>query len=67
MVTMQWQLTIDVTNHDLPGYYVYIESSMPRVAGDRAILKSPALNVVDSTKTCTFNFWYNMYGNSIGE
>ena len=40
------------------GYYVYIETSSPRVPYDRAILKFKGVN----RKTVCFSFFYHMYG-----
>ena len=46
------------------GFYVYIEASSPRVAGDIARLES---DIVPYTfpKMCV-DFWYHMYGDQIG-
>ena len=45
---------------DILGYYVYIETSAPRHAGDKAVLSTgilqPAANGVCLT------FWYHMFG-----
>ena len=41
------------------GYYIYIETSSPRVNNDSAAIISPALD--SSGKYCV-SFWYNMYG-----
>ena len=40
------------------GYYVYIETSSPRVLYDRAILKFKGVN----RKTVCLSFYYHMYG-----
>ena len=40
------------------GYYVYIETSSPRVPYDRASLKFKGVN----RKTVCFSFYYHMYG-----
>ncbi|XP_078591714.1 uncharacterized protein LOC144870889 isoform X2 [Branchiostoma floridae x Branchiostoma japonicum] len=47
---------------DESGHYMYIETSSPRVAGDRALLYSPTV-----TTACTMylHFWYHMYGSAI--
>ena len=40
----------------VPGHYVFIETSAPFVAGDKAQLQS--LNMSASTSTCVMSFWY---------
>ncbi|XP_044182256.1 MAM and LDL-receptor class A domain-containing protein 1-like isoform X1 [Acropora millepora] len=45
------------------GYYMYIETSGPRVQGDLARLSTPALSF--SGATC-ITFFYHMYGATIG-
>ena len=45
------------------GYYMYIETSSPRVPGDNAKLKSPSLKF--SGNMC-LSFYYHMYGLGIG-
>ena len=44
---------------------MYIESSAPRLSGDRAILRSPGYNFLRSTTKCV-EFWYHAYGQDIG-
>ncbi|CAF4812080.1 unnamed protein product, partial [Rotaria socialis] len=46
------------------GYYAYIETSFPRLPGERARLIS-ALQFPSSTPRC-LTFWYHMYGPDIG-
>ena len=46
------------------GYYIYIETSSPRVTGDKARLISHQFNPTRSS-SC-FTFWYHMCGQSIG-
>lgn len=41
------------------GYYMFIEASSPRRAGDKARLVSPAIS---GNGTMCLNFWYHMYG-----
>ena len=43
---------------------MYIEASLPRKSGDKAILKSPAFKAAGQ---CTLNFWYNMYGRAVAD
>jgi hypothetical protein len=50
---------------NLDGYYMYIETSGSRHAGDKAHLKSPAVSTDPSTKC--LRFWYHMYGATIGQ
>ncbi|XP_052230823.1 MAM and LDL-receptor class A domain-containing protein 1-like [Dreissena polymorpha] len=45
------------------GYYAYIETSAPKQPGDQAVLVSPTF--VSTSPQC-FNFWYHMYGTTIG-
>lgn len=47
------------------GYYMYTETSSPRVSGDTAILESSCF-YLGSASDATFSFWYNMYGATIG-
>ncbi|XP_071956934.1 MAM and LDL-receptor class A domain-containing protein 2-like [Antedon mediterranea] len=52
--------TLDSTS----GWYIYIETSSPRLNGDRAKISS---YVIKSTvQTCTMRFWYHMLGDHIG-
>jgi len=45
------------------GYYMYVESSSPRKAGDKAILQS---QVFPANKQYCMSFWYHMKGKSMG-
>ena len=47
------------------GHYVYIETSSPRTKGEIARLTSDRFKVSKSHNWC-MNFWYHMYGNSVG-
>ncbi|XP_022096405.1 MAM and LDL-receptor class A domain-containing protein 1-like [Acanthaster planci] len=54
------------TDHTLgsgAGYFIYIEASFPRQAGDKAWLVSP--NVPQQTASRCLDFWYHMYGDDI--
>lgn len=44
---------------------MYIEASSPRVSGEIARLTSGRLRISSSYRWC-LNFWYHMYGNSMG-
>ncbi|KAL4216737.1 hypothetical protein ACF0H5_024460 [Mactra antiquata] len=45
------------------GYYMYIETSSPRVKGDHAMLQSPAFS---TSTTQHVTFYYSAYGSTIG-
>nr|KAG5688421.1 hypothetical protein BaRGS_001203 [Batillaria attramentaria] len=55
--------TTDHTRGDGIGYYAFIETSDPRLNRDNARLASQVLN--PSSPYC-LNFWYYLYGQSIG-
>uniref|UniRef100_A0A673MWH0 MAM domain-containing glycosylphosphatidylinositol anchor protein 2-like n=1 Tax=Sinocyclocheilus rhinocerous TaxID=307959 RepID=A0A673MWH0_9TELE len=56
------------------GFYMYIETSRPRLEGDKARLLTPSFNVapknpygnVATNPTYCFSFFYHMYGKHIG-
>uniref|UniRef100_A0A4W5N6X5 MAM domain containing glycosylphosphatidylinositol anchor 2 n=1 Tax=Hucho hucho TaxID=62062 RepID=A0A4W5N6X5_9TELE len=56
------------------GFYMYIETSRPRLEGEKARLLTPTFNVapkspygtVTSSPTYCFGFYYHMYGKHIG-
>ncbi|KAJ8394278.1 hypothetical protein AAFF_G00048610 [Aldrovandia affinis] len=54
------------------GFYMYIETSRPRLEGDKARLLSPTFNVAPKNPYGTtssaycFGFYYHMYGKHIG-
>ncbi|XP_066300034.1 MAM and LDL-receptor class A domain-containing protein 1-like [Branchiostoma lanceolatum] len=54
--------SFDHTIGDQSGYYIFIETSSPQVAGDRARVYSPT---VVPTSTMCLHFWYHMYGQHI--
>ena len=45
------------------GYYMYIETSDPRVAGDKAILE---FTVCGNGQLSCLTFYYHMYGDTMG-
>ena len=45
------------------GYYMYIETSSPRVAGDNAKLE---LSVSGNGELSCLEFYYHMYGDTMG-
>jgi len=47
------------------GYYMFIETSSPRVAGDAAYFESPCIDLT-ATSSADLTFWYHMYGSSVG-
>lgn len=50
------------------GHYVYIETSRPRLEGDKARLLSPSFNTGSkSGDAYCLAFYYHMYGKHIGE
>ena len=55
--------SFDHTYGTARGYYMYIETSYPRKAGDKAQLLSPSY---PSTSGKCLRFWYHMYGSDIG-
>ncbi|XP_072014818.1 MAM and LDL-receptor class A domain-containing protein 1-like [Amphiura filiformis] len=57
--------TRDHTTGLSSGTYLYLESSSPRLQGDRARLGS---FIIDATQTgeCTIRFYYHMFGPNIG-
>ncbi|XP_016353998.1 MAM domain-containing glycosylphosphatidylinositol anchor protein 2-like isoform X1 [Sinocyclocheilus anshuiensis] len=56
------------------GFYMYIETSRPRLEGDKARLLTPSFNIapknpygnVATNPTYCFSFYYHMYGKHIG-
>ena len=55
--------TQDHTSRSQSGYYLYIESSSPRMPNDNARL---SLNLPQSIGICAIRFWYHMYGKNVG-
>uniref|UniRef100_A0A3Q3G013 MAM domain-containing protein n=1 Tax=Labrus bergylta TaxID=56723 RepID=A0A3Q3G013_9LABR len=61
-------------NGSKQGFYMYIETSRPRLEGDKARLLSPTFNMntkssapsVANSPTYCFAFYYHMYGKHIG-
>jgi len=47
------------------GYYMYTETSSPRVAGDIALLDGPCFDF-SGASSAMLEFWYHMYGASMG-
>ncbi|XP_070565439.1 MAM and LDL-receptor class A domain-containing protein 1-like [Ptychodera flava] len=54
----------DHTLRDANGHYMYIETSAPRVPGDRARLGSPSF--LGISRDCVFRVWVHMYGEDVG-
>lgn len=46
----------------LAGFYIYIETSFPRINDDKALLMS---HTIDGTLTQCLTFYYHMYGTDI--
>ena len=57
--------SVDHTLGTAAGYYLFIETSSPRVAGDTAILESPCIDLTGVSEA-ELSLWYHMYGASIG-
>lgn len=55
--------TFDHTFGTAKGYYMFIETSLPRRPGDKAQLLSPTY---PPTSGKCLQFWYHMYGRHIG-
>lgn len=57
----------------LTGFYMYIETSRPRLEGEKARLLSPTFNVAPKSpygatnSAYCFSFYYHMYGKHIGK
>lgn len=58
--------SFDHTKNNTDGRYAYIESSKPRVANDTALLTSPETKFAEGDTEFCLEFWYHMYGESIG-
>lgn len=56
--------SVDHTKGTSQGYYMYIETSAPRVAGDKARLLSQVYPSSGTAKC--FSFYYHMYGSDVG-
>ena len=56
--------SIDHTKGTTLGYYMFIEASAPRVAGDKARLLSQVYPPLNSNKC--FTFYYHMRGSDVG-
>lgn len=48
--------------HTAAGFYIYIETSSPRVSGEKARLES---DIAPPTPETCLEFWYHMYGDDI--
>jgi hypothetical protein len=55
--------SVDHSTDSLFGFYVYIETSSPRVENDKARLISPEVNI--PVKGGCFKFFYHMFGSDI--
>ncbi|XP_039641392.1 MAM domain-containing glycosylphosphatidylinositol anchor protein 2 [Perca fluviatilis] len=65
------QQDCSTTHCSKQGFYMYIETSRPRLEGDKARLLSPTFNTNSKTSssssvTYCFSFYYHMYGKHIG-
>ena len=61
--SVQWykMKSVDNSCNLFAGYYLYIETSRPRVPGDKATILTPYLNGPQCME-----FYYHMYGRGIG-
>ncbi|PFX16283.1 Neurotrypsin [Stylophora pistillata] len=59
--------TTDHTKGTVNGYYIYIETSLPRRRDHKARLVSPTLAPVDPSNTCQMDLFIHMKGSHIGE
>ena len=57
--------SVDHTTGSQNGYYIYIDSSLPRIQNDKARIISPVYTGTRNSGDC-FKFWYHMYGESTG-
>ncbi|CAH1795585.1 unnamed protein product, partial [Owenia fusiformis] len=48
------------------GYYMYTESSEPVLEGQRARIMGPLMPSIDALSNYCFEFFYHMYGSSVG-
>ena len=49
------------------GYYMYIETSYPRIVNEAAQLISAPFKPVTGSNTCTLRFFYHMFGDHVNE
>lgn len=57
---------VDVTTGNSEGYYIYIETSLPRRRDHKARLVSPTLAAVQPNITCEMDLFIHMKGSHIG-
>ena len=55
---------MDHTTGTTYGKYIYLETSYPAIEGDIARIESPFFE--ESEQSYCMEFWYHMYGDSIG-
>lgn len=55
----------DHTEGTTTGHYIYIESSSPQHAGDKARIDSPVYSATGASRAC-LTFWFSMNGVQIG-
>jgi hypothetical protein len=63
---MRLYLRADHTLGNAQGVYLFIEANSPINLGDKAILESSLFFATPSHGIC-FDFWYHMYGYSMGK
>ena len=52
---------------DRLGYYMYIETSSPRIENDTALLMSAPFKPVTGSNDCRLRFFYHMFGDHVKE
>ncbi|KAH3799942.1 hypothetical protein DPMN_153566 [Dreissena polymorpha] len=57
--------SFDHTTGTEKGKYAFIESSAPRVLGERAWMESPEIHSLGQSVVC-FRFWYHKFGDKMG-
>ncbi|EDV28717.1 uncharacterized protein TRIADDRAFT_51908 [Trichoplax adhaerens] len=57
----------DHTSNSTEGFYIYTETSRPRVLGEYADLMSPPMLAATSSSTVEVKFYYHAYGSSLGK
>jgi len=58
--------SVDHTNGDASGFYIYTESSSPNNPGKDAVILTPFFDV-SAMSNPFLSFWYHLYGETMGE
>ena len=62
---LQTEMLMQLVYFILVGYYMYIETSSPRLLNHKARMESEEFQPTGASGRC-LKFWYHMYGASIG-